>query len=47
MHADWSGDELRDIAAGVLRFAPAQASAIRERASKPTAVTAGADGRRH
>ncbi len=46
MHADWSGDELRDIAAGVLRFAPAQAGAIRERASK-AAVTAGADGRRY
>src|SRR5262249_5376226 len=44
MHADWSGDELRDIAAGVLRFAPTQASAIREKASKPAAVNASADG---
>jgi hypothetical protein len=40
MHADWNGDELRDIGAGSLRFTPAQASAIRARAAESGAVTA-------
>jgi hypothetical protein len=43
MHADWSGDELRDIAEGVLRFAPAQATAIRARAADAGAIAIGAE----
>jgi hypothetical protein len=39
MHADWDGDELRDMAAGSLRFTPAQANAIRAKASASGAVT--------
>ena len=39
MHAAWSGEQLRDIGAGTLRFTPAQARAIRARASRPGAVT--------
>jgi hypothetical protein len=38
MHANWNGDELRDIGAGTLRFTPGEASAIRARASQPGAV---------
>ncbi len=47
MHAGWDGDELRDIATGSLRFAPAQANAIRARASerRVTAAAGTADSR--
>ena len=43
MHADWSGEEFRDIAAGLLRFAPTQASAIRAKAGESGAIAMGAD----
>lgn len=45
MHADWDGDELRDMAAGSLRFTPAQANAIRAKASASGAVAGSADSR--
>jgi hypothetical protein len=45
MHADWSGDEFRDIAAGLLRFAPTQASAIRAKTAESGAEVADTDPR--
>ena len=38
MHADWDGQDFREMAAGSLRFTPAQASAIRARASAPDSL---------
>jgi hypothetical protein len=42
MRPDWDGDDLRHIASGSLQFTPAQANAIRAKASECRAATAAA-----